>query len=123
MQSMLETLIGEMTPREVHFVHGALNEAHHAFKQTLDTLTLSGQVKGYTFYEAPQASLQVQEKGIYEGVIDINKIQAHLPLTEAEFYICGPIEMMRAVYKQLKLLKVTEEQIFYEVFGPSKKLL
>lgn len=120
MQAMLETLAVQDPSRETHFVHGALDELHHAFKTKLDELVETGKVKAHTFYQNIKA--QPQEHDVKQGIINIEHIKADLPLTDAEFYICGPLVMMKAVYKQLKALQVNDEQIFYEVFGPSKTL-
>lgn len=120
MQAMLETLTTQSPSRETHFVHGALDELHHAFKASLDQLAQAGKVKAHTFYQ--NISTQSQAHGIQQGIINIDGIKADLPLTDAEFYICGPLAMMKAVYKQLKALQVNDDQIFYEVFGPSKTL-
>jgi nitric oxide dioxygenase len=120
MQAMLETLAEQDSSRETHFVHGAIDELHHAFKATLETLVDDGKVKAHLFYQ----NIDTQSAGqtIHQGMINIEAIKAELPLTEAEFYICGPLAMMKAVYKQLKALDVNDDQIFYEVFGPAKSL-
>ena len=120
MQAMLETLTAQTPSREIHFIHGALDELHHAFKGKLDVLAASGKVQAHTFYENIEVSSKAQNT--HQGLINIDAIQADLPLTGAEFYICGPLAMMKAVYKQLKALDVNDDQIFYEVFGPSKTL-
>ena len=121
MQAMLETLAEQDSSRETHFVHGAIDELHHAFKATLETLVDAGKVKAHLFYQ--NVDTQSAGQTIHQGMINIEAIKAELPLTEAEFYICGPLAMMKAVYKQLKALDVNDDQIFYEVFGPSKSLV
>jgi nitric oxide dioxygenase len=121
MQAMLETLAAQDTSRETHFIHGAMDEGHHAFKATLETLVNTGKVTPHLFYE--QVNVKSEAKTVHQGMINIDKIKADLPLTEAEFYICGPLAMMKSVYKQLKALDVNDERIFYEVFGPSKSLI
>lgn len=120
MQAMLETLTAQTPSRETHFVHGALDALHHAFKGKLDALVASGKVQAHTFYENIEVSSKSQNT--HQGLINIDAIKTDLPLTDAEFYICGPLAMMKAVYKQLKELQVSDDQIFYEVFGPSKTL-
>lgn len=120
MQAMLETLTTQTPSRETHFVHGTLDELHHAFKSKLDELADAGKVQAHIFYQDKETSSQKDK--FHQGIINIDAIKADLPLTEAEFYICGPLAMMKAVYKQLKALQVNDDQIFYEVFGPSKTL-
>ncbi|PKH01877.1 NO-inducible flavohemoprotein [Psychromonas sp. MB-3u-54] len=118
MQAMLETLVSESS-REVHFVHGALDSEHHAYKEKLDNMTDKKQVTAHVFYE--QAPTKLADNH-YRGLINLDLLKSDLPLSSAEFYICGPLVMMKAVYKQLKMLQVADQNIFYEVFGPSKTL-
>jgi nitric oxide dioxygenase len=118
MQAMLETLVSSSS-REVHFVHGALDSEHHAYKETLNNFTDSKQVRAHIFYEQAPADLADKH---YQGQINLELLKSDLPLDSAEFYLCGPLAMMKAVYKQLKTLQVADENIFYEVFGPSKTL-
>jgi len=117
MQAMLETLTQQTESREVHFIHGAQDREHHAFKNELDLLAEKQKVNAHCFYQ----QVDTLSSGEYQGLIDIQKIHNLLP-AGAEYYICGPLVMMKAVYQQLKDLKVSDEQIHYEVFGPNKSL-
>ncbi|WP_413693744.1 NO-inducible flavohemoprotein [Psychromonas sp. KJ10-2] len=117
MQAMLETLSKQTTAREVHFIHGAQDQQHHAFKGELDLLVEQAKVNAYCFY---QQTDNVTENE-HQGLIDLQKIQGLLP-TGAEYYICGPLVMMKAVYEQLKALQISDDKIHYEVFGPNKSL-
>ena len=117
MQAMLETLTQQTESREVHFIHGAQDRQHHAFKNKLDLLAEKQKVNVHCFYQQADTLLS----GEYQGLIDIQKIHNLLP-AGAEYYICGPLVMMKAVYQQLKDLKVSDDQIHYEVFGPNKSL-
>jgi len=118
MQAMLETLVSGSS-RDVHFVHGALDSEHHAYKEKLYNMTDTEQVRAHIFYEQTPAD---PAENHYQGLINLELLKADLPLCNAEFYLCGPLAMMKAVYKQLKTLQVADENIFYEVFGPSKTL-
>ncbi|ABM04609.1 fused nitric oxide dioxygenase and dihydropteridine reductase [Psychromonas ingrahamii 37] len=118
MQAMLETLVSGGS-REVHFVHGALNSEHHAYKEMHNNITDTEQVTTHVFYE--QAPAEPADNH-YQGLINLELLKSDLPLNSAEFYLCGPLAMMKAVYKQLKTLQVADENIFYEVFGASKAL-
>ncbi|MFT6917193.1 MAG: nitric oxide dioxygenase [Motiliproteus sp.] len=118
MQAMLETLVSG-SDRDIHFVHGAVDNEHHAYKEKLYTMTASEQVTAHIFYEQPVADPADKH---YQGRINLNLLKSDLPLNNAEFYLCGPLAMMKAVYKQLKNLQVADDNIFYEVFGPSKTL-
>jgi nitric oxide dioxygenase len=118
MQAMLETLVSGSS-REVHFVHGALDSEHHAYKEMHNNITYTEQVTAHIFYEQTPAE---PADNHYQGRINLELLKSDLPLSSAEFYLCGPLAMMKAVYKQLKTLQVADEKIFYEVFGASKTL-
>jgi len=118
MQAMLETLAVDYPTREVHFVHGALDQEHHAFKSYLDKLIADNKTNAHIFYQ----QAETVNHGHHQGMINMDTIKAALPIAEAEFYLCGPLAMMKAVYQQLKTLQVADSQIFYEVFGPAKTL-
>jgi nitric oxide dioxygenase len=121
MQAMLETLVANGDERQIHFVHGAQSPDHHSFSRRLQQLSDEGKVTPYVFYE--QAA-QGDEGAVshYRGRTDLTEIGNKLPVDNAEFYLCGPLDMMKAVYSQLKALKVPDSSIFYEVFGPTKSL-
>lgn len=118
MEAMLETLVQQKNPREIHFVHGNIDSQHHAFKATLNELVEKQLVSAHIFYQELSAQCNDQ----HQGYINFESIKDALPLNDAEFYICGPLLMMKAVYKQLKALNIEDDRIFYEVFGPFKTL-
>jgi len=122
MQSMLETLVADSSNRDVHFVHGAQDGNHHSFGERLQQLSTEGKVTPHIFYANATESDRTEQKFQYEGTTDLTIIKAALPIEEAEFYLCGPVAMMKAMYLQLKMLKVADSSIFYEVFGPTKSL-
>ena len=121
MQGMLETLVAEDSNREVHFVHGTLNSSQHSFAKRLQELSSQGKVTPHVFYTNAAAEDQLAQDYHYAGRTDLTAIKSSLP-DNAEFYLCGPLVMMKAVYAQLKALEIPEANIFYEVFGPSKSL-
>lgn len=122
MQSMLETLTAEDSGRDVHFVHGTENGSHHSFGERLQQLSAEGKVTPHIFYANASEADRAAQSFQYEGITDLTAIEAMLPVDEAEFYLCGPLAMMKAIYLQLKMLKVADSSIFYEVFGPTKSL-
>ena len=56
------------------------------------------------------------------GLMELAPISADLPLTDGNFYLCGPSGFMRVVKDQLLALNVATEHIHYEVFGPHAEL-
>jgi len=123
MQGMLETLVAEDSNRDVHFVHGALDSSQHSFSKRLQELSSQGRVTPHIFYENVNENNRVWQDHHHRGRTDLTVIKDSLPLTDdADFYLCGPLPMMKAIYVQLKALDIAENHIFYEVFGPSKTL-
>lgn len=122
MQSMLETLVAENSNRDVHFVHSTQDGSQHSFSKRLEQLSAEGKVTPHIFYENASEQDRSAQNFQYEGRTDLTAIEAELPVDEAEFYLCGPLAMMKTVYLQLKMLKVDDNNIFYEVFGPTKSL-
>lgn len=122
MQGMLETLVAEGSSREVHFVHATLNSSQHSFSKRLQELSLQGKVTPHVFYENAFPEDKIEHDYHYKGRIDLTAIKAKLPVDDAEFYLCGPLAMMKAVYAQLKTLGISDDNIFHEVFGPTTSL-
>jgi nitric oxide dioxygenase len=116
MQAMLNTLAKENYAQPVHYLHACANQGQHSFKDHVngikDTLNLSV----HTWYE--QA---VEEgDGVIKGNMALDQIKDSLPLTNGEFYLCGPVGFMMFVKQQLLTLGVEADRIHYELFGPHK---
>lgn len=121
MQGMLETLVAEDSSRDIHFVHATLNSSHHSFAKRLQELSSQNKVTPHVFYENAGTEDQLEHDYHYEGRTDLATIKSNLP-DDAEFYLCGPLAMMKTVHAQLKSLEIPDTSIFYEVFGPTKSL-
>ena len=50
--------------------------------------------------------------------MQLGQISEILPLTEGDFYFCGPVGFMMFIKEQLLSLSVSDDRIHYEVFGP-----
>ena len=116
MQSMLETLLDEQektnTEHEIHFLHACENSAQHSFKKRHDEVTQKGKIMNHTWYN----SETVESKR--HGFMDVSAIAEQLPLSDADFYLCGPVGFMQFAKQQLVTLGVENNSIHYEVFGP-----
>jgi nitric oxide dioxygenase len=51
-------------------------------------------------------------------LVDLTKISDAVVLSNADYYICGPIPFMRMQHDALGRMGVKESHIHYEVFGP-----
>ncbi|ANU38776.1 NO-inducible flavohemoprotein [Vibrio scophthalmi] len=68
---------------------------------------------------------QWQQKVWYrdqDGMMDLASIAEKIPMSDGEFYLCGPLAFMEHAVQQLEALQVPREQIHYEVFGPHRYL-
>lgn len=123
MVSMLNTLVEQYPEREVTFIHAARNGAHHAMKDHVAHLANKYQlVRSFTCYEAP-TDVDIRSGHFdKEGYITLEWLKTIISSTNAEFYFCGPVPFMKAIYEALKEWGVDEEDIHYEFFGPAGNL-
>lgn len=53
------------------------------------------------------------------GRVDIALLKALLPLDDYDFYLCGPGAFTQALYYSLRTLRIGDDRIHAENFGPS----
>ena len=71
--------------------------------------------RNYSIYSDDQS-------GDYQGHINQEALDKLLPTSDADYYFCGPFSFM-VTLKQLLLERgISEEQMNYEVFGPTLSL-
>jgi nitric oxide dioxygenase len=70
----------------------------------------------HTWYEQTDKT----EEGVYQGNMQLDVIKEGLPVSNGEFYLCGPVGFMMFVKQQLLTLGVEADRIHYELFGPHK---
>jgi nitric oxide dioxygenase len=123
MISMLNTLVERQPNRPVTFIHAAWNSRRHAMKRHVEDIAASNrQVKTYLLYSRPKEEDRRSGQYDKEGYIDLPWLQSVLPDNQADFYFCGPVPFMKAVYRALKDWQVPQERIHYEFFGPMGSL-
>ncbi|MFC3041016.1 NO-inducible flavohemoprotein [Virgibacillus xinjiangensis] len=119
MMSMLETVIDKQPEREVIYIHASRNERVHAMKARVQEITEEhANVTAYTVYDEPADPIACDKT----GHLDRAWLEEVLPTNQAAFYFCGPKGFMRACYQYLKQLNVADNDIHYEVFGPSEDI-
>jgi nitric oxide dioxygenase len=118
MVSMLTQAIQD-PQRHVVFVHGARNGSVHAMRDRLrETARTFPNFDLIVFYDAPLPEDIANHDYDFAGLIDVAAIKDSILLTDADYYICGPIPFMRLQHDALKRLGIRESHIHYEVFGP-----
>ncbi|MBB1277679.1 NO-inducible flavohemoprotein [Pseudoalteromonas sp. SR43-3] len=117
MLAMLETLLSDNSNQEIMYLHACENTQQHSFSKYLYDLTAqNNHLKTITWFN------QAREGADFTGLMNLNAVQAQLPLSNGDFYLCGPAGFMAFIKKQLLELGVKNEQIHYEVFGPHEDL-
>ena len=117
MLAMLETLLSDNSNQEIMYLHACANTQQHSFSKYLYDLTAqNNRLKTITWFN------QATEGADFTGLMNLNAVQAQLPLSNGDFYLCGPAGFMAFIKNQLLELGVKNEQIHYEVFGPHQDL-
>jgi nitric oxide dioxygenase len=117
MVSMLETAVRTGRDFPIHHIHGTLNGATHARALLAST---SGTT---TFYAKPRAEDRAGHDYDHAGFIGIDWLRQHTPMTEADYFLCGPRPFLRTYVNGLIEAGVPASRVHYEFFGPADELL
>lgn len=104
--------------RKVHVLHADRTPARHAHRAELKELVaaLPG-ASLHRWYE--NLGTREAHEFLRTGLIDLE----HIDLPDgADVYLCGPLPFMGTVRSSLRRRGVPNEQIHYEIFGPSQDL-
>lgn len=114
--SMLKqaTLSG-MDNTNLLFIECCRNSEHQIFKEELRQLSNSGAT-------VLKQAFEYGEGGDYSGRLTPEILENWISDKSAQVYLCGPLPFMSEVKKQLLSIGFTEEQLHYEVFGPTTSL-
>lgn len=113
--SMLETVLTRQPSRQVVYIHAAKCGSQQAMREHIHELTAKHpQLSSYIIYESPEQEDQCHKT----GYIDLEFLQKTTD-PGSDFYFCGPVPFMRAVYSHLKAMGVPAERTHYEFFGPA----
>ena len=117
MQAILETLAECGYHAPVFYLHACENQQQHSFKKRLKQLGQQLNLTHHTWYNQEVTS----EDNIHHGLMDLTTLD-NLPLTDGDFYLCGPVGFMLFAKQQLVNLGVAIERIHYEMFGPHQEI-
>ena len=125
MLAMLRQLVyeGQRTRRmrPTWFVHGARNLAERPFDRELAELAgRAGRSLGIMralSQPGPDATRGVDYE--VEGRVDVALLKSFLPLDDYDFFLCGPAPFMQSLYDGLRALRIADDRIHAEAFGPS----
>jgi nitric oxide dioxygenase len=111
MLSMLHELSKNESKRKVSFLHGTQNKAELAFEDEIKSLT---EKENFSY------AISFSEDNKKISIADLKAASNNVK--ETDFYICGPVGMMKALCSDLKSWGVADENIHYEYFGPSEAI-
>jgi nitric oxide dioxygenase len=119
--SMLNDLTLQNSTREIAWLHGTRNRQTHAFREHINALNNDlPNLKKVVFYDDVTGATKETDYN-HEGYMTAQLIKENCPL-DSEFYFCGPLPFMQSISTTLRELGVTDKQLHFEIFGPSKAL-
>ncbi|MBT2338434.1 MULTISPECIES: 2Fe-2S iron-sulfur cluster-binding protein [Pseudomonas] len=107
--------------RPVWLVQSARTVADLAFREEIDELVAHGGDKVQVLRMVSQPSVGVDSDEDYDlpGRIDVELLKHLLPLNDYDYYLCGPGSFTQALYDGLRGLRIPDDRIHAETFGPS----
>ncbi len=124
MVAMLEAIVAKGIDVPVQFIHCTHDGGTHAFRAHVRELAAAakGKVEIIIFYSRPRAEDVAGRDFDAAGRVDMDWLIAHTPITEADYFVCGPLGFLRAFVPGLAKAGVGEERLHYEFFGPVEDL-
>ena len=120
MLSILNTLLGNGSTRDVWLYYGVRNGAEQIMKEHLQSLaTAHANFHLHLCYSNPSDNDEVDVDYQHNGRVDIPLLRATLKLMRYQFYVCGPRPMMESLVPGLEEWGVDRGDIYYESFGPA----
>jgi ferredoxin-NADP reductase/predicted pyridoxine 5'-phosphate oxidase superfamily flavin-nucleotide-binding protein len=123
--SMLREVIYEgeriRRTRPTWFIQSARSLSALAFRDELYELATRAKDKIRALRLLSQPETQAREGEDFElaGRIDVALLKSLLPLDDYDFYLCGPGPFTQALYDGLRELRIGDDRIHAETFGPS----
>ncbi|MEF9952781.1 MAG: flavodoxin domain-containing protein [Clostridium sp.] len=109
-------------PRKVDFIYSVTDSTHHSFKEEIKAIEEeSNNINVTTVYTRPIIGDVGGRDYTFSRRVKIEWMGDNLP-RNAQFYLCGPVNFMRFIYKSLLDIGVSEDQINYELFDLTQSL-
>jgi len=107
--------------RPTWFVHAARTRAERPFEA--EVAELAAQAHGAVTVVRVLSRLEEgTAPGVdydHQGHIDVPLLQTFLGFADHDFYLCGPSAFTQSLYDQLRALRIPDDRIHAEAFGPS----
>ncbi len=123
MMSMLEYIANREADRTLYFIHASLD--HRVQPMHARLRELEKKLPNTTVSIHHTCPNREERPGIdfdHEGLIDLPFLKSVLNGVQADYYICGPVSFMEAMYAYLKEMGIGGSAIHYEFFGEGKAL-
>lgn len=120
MMSILQGAADRQLTRQIHFIHGTRNRNTHAFKDDVITITKDFDNFNHRFFYSRNSVKSVDTELGRITINSVKEIVGHEK--DAEFYLCGPAQLMKDLYRELINWGVTPDNIVYEYFGPKRDI-
>jgi len=116
--AMLHALARERTTRPVWWLHGARNRDEHAFGAEADALLATlPDAHRVVAYSRPGPGEALGSDYDMAGRLDLAVLERAGVPTDADHYLCGPDDFMRAIGAALSARGVRPEHVATEAFG------
>lgn len=123
--SMLEVLAAQHPDVAVQVVHATQDGATHALGGRLRQIAAAsaGRISAHVFYEAPRPEDLPGRDHDARGRVTLDWLRARTPLSEADYYLCGPRGFLASFSVGLRQLGVPADRVHLELFGPADEAL
>lgn len=118
--AMLRSLSVSVPDRRVVLITAARHAGDHPFRQEIAALgAMMPNLTLHTRYSEPDPSSPLQPDSV--GLVDAALLEALLPGTDIDVYLCGPASFMTAMEQTLSRLGVAEANFRFEAFGSATR--
>jgi ferredoxin-NADP reductase len=116
--SMLHALAASRSKRDIRWIYGARNRAHHPyFDEARRLLALLPHAHAVVRYSRPDAGDQPGIDYDSRGRVDLPLLEKLQVPPAADFFLCGPAGFLRDLRSGLLQYGVSADRIHAEVFG------
>jgi ferredoxin len=116
--SVLHTLAGERSQREIWWIYGAHNGAEHPFaEESRSLLKQLARARSHIVYSRPASTDQPKMDFDASGHIDVAMLEKIGVSPSSDFYLCGPSSFLQNILDHLREWSVPAENVHTEVFG------
>lgn len=122
MVAMLEALAAAPRNVAVQFIHCTQSNATHAFREHVRSLAAAVGAET-TFFHTRAGKEEVAGRDFdLAGHLTLDWLETRSPITEADYFLCGPLAFLRSLVPALATSGVPAERLHYEFFGTVEDL-